>query len=210
MINKFLTAAILALIPGIAAADDSAETIVKKVEAKIEGIKTFQAHFARTHSWEGSGKGQVLEGRIMLQKPYLVRIEYPGNTTVVDGKNVWTYLSKSNQVQVSEYIANEKEFPSPQSIFTNHAKNRKAELAGKSSLGSIECTIIKLLSRTPEENSVSVWIDDKLLFPVKTVEESPAGDVITHTLSEIVINGRIDPKVFKFSAPKGAEIIDLR
>ena len=72
------------------------------------------------------------------------------------------------------------------------------------------CDVLLLVSSDQVEQPVKVWIDSKLHFPVKTLEESRVGDTVQNVLYDIELNNAIDDEVFSFVTPEGVETVDLR
>ena len=189
---------------------NDASKIVKRVKKTLNGIKTLSCSFEREHVWKTIDRNQHILGTLFMKKPFMLRVEYPGQTIVVDGEKVWSYLPKHNQVQISAFEREEDLFPSPHNIFTQYVNERKALISGEEKIKECECDIICLISSDPDENKVTVWIDRALKFPVKAVEETPSGDVTTHVLSDVRLNEKIDDDVFTFDPPEGVTEIDLR
>ncbi|GAH96793.1 unnamed protein product, partial [marine sediment metagenome] len=137
-------------------------------------------------------------------------LERPGHITVIDGKTIWTYLPKHRQVQISDYDRDGHDFPSPHNIFKRFADEREAVLSGEEEVMGSICDIISLVSDNPADIKATVWIDRKLDFPVKAVEETLSGDKITHVLSDVRLNEKIDDDMFVFVPPEGVTKVDMR
>ncbi|MFC1693610.1 outer membrane lipoprotein carrier protein LolA [Candidatus Latescibacterota bacterium] len=187
-----------------------ARKIVKRVGENLDNIKTFSCTFEFIRYSRESGYTRRNTGTIQMKKPYLFRVERPDHIIVVDGEKVWTYLPKNKQAQLSDFDGEEDTFPSPYSVFRRYVDKREALPVGKEEVNGSECDVIHLLSPDSKDTRVIVWIDLSLDFPVKAVEETQAGDMVTHVLSDIKINEKMDDDIFTFSPPKGISIIDLR
>jgi len=209
----FIFAAVL--ITGISsnagAQDKEAENVVKRVRKSIESLKTLSCGFSYSSKWEESGgAGQELKGRLFLKNPDRVRVETEGQTIVIDGKSVWMYLAKSGQVQVTGFEKNDTGYPSPMTIFKKYSDERKPSIKGTEKVNGRECLKIELLQGDSLDDPVTVWVDKTMNFPIKSVEESTSGEVITHSLTDIKINEGIDNEVFTFTPPAGVDVLDLR
>jgi outer membrane lipoprotein-sorting protein len=202
----------LLAIPVGAIAKDDADDIVKRVRKTLDGVKTLSCSFETTQFWKELDRTQNMSGtiRMNVKRPFRLRLERPGNTTVIDGKTIWTYLPKHRQVQISDFQKDAEQFPSPHTIFKRYSERRDAELAGEEPVNGSDCDIISLTTDDPTDVKVTVWIDRELHFPVKAIEETPAGDIITHVLGDVVINEDIDDAVFTFVTPDGVTKVDLR
>ena len=188
---------------------DEAKDIVNDVRDHLEDIDTFSCSFVWERGWVDADRTSRIEGTIVMKRPYLLKVEYSGHVVVVDGTSTWTYLEANEQVQVSDFIEG-GEFPSPETIFRRYAASRKAVLTGVEAVNGAECEVINLISENPEEVLVTVWIDRKIDFPVKSMETAPTGNTSTHILSDIELNKPVDDSLFVFQPPEGTSIIDMR
>lgn len=189
---------------------ENAGLIMKKTEKTLKGMSTLNCSFERQYIVNGSGGGTPITGTISLKKPYKLRVEYSGQTIVVDGENVWVYIPRNNQVQISKFVSDSETFPTPESIFRKYSQNSEAALAGTENINGSICDILSLKSKGAAQKEIKVWIDRKLNFPVKSLEKGPSGETSVYVLKDVVINGKTDPKKFVFTPPKGAEIVDMR
>ena len=143
-------------------------------------------------------------------KKFKLRLERPGHIVVIDGATIWTYLPKHHQVQISDYVHNEEQFPSPHNIFKRYADEKTAKILGEEEINGVLCDVVSLVSGEDSDVSVTVWIDRKLNFPVKAIEETTTGYVVTHVLKDVRINDKIDDDLFTFVVPDGVDIVDMR
>jgi outer membrane lipoprotein carrier protein len=189
--------------------EGDARTVMNRVKARLNSLSTLSCSFRREHVWKALEKTQRIEGTIRLKKPGKLRVEYPAQTIVSDGKTAWTYTPRNKQVTVTSARQEGVEYPTPQSIFQRYSQ-RKAELAGSERIGGSDADILCLLPEAEGEAEVTVWIDRALSFPVRTVEKFPNGDVAASELADVVINGRIMDDVFSFKPPYGVTVVDMR
>ena len=201
---------VLALPGEVPGAKNDAKTITRRVKKTLEKVKTFQCAFERSYYMKAGDRTTRFSGTLCMKKPYLLRVEYPAQTIVVDGEAVWVYVPGNKQVRISQFVQNEESFPTPQSIFERYSEDRKIEWVGEEEVNGYECNVIELVSDIPEEVSVKVWIDSKLNFPVKTIETFASGDYVQFILKDVVLNEKIEDRIFEFAAPEGVEIVDLR
>lgn len=190
----------------------NASKLVKLVKKTLDDISTFSCSFNTEQFSKSTDTTQHISGTIWMKmkKPFLFRMERPGNIIVIDGKTIWTYLPDYKQVQISDYDKEGGNFPTPYNIFNRYADERKAVLSGEEEIHGGKCDIISLVSDNPAEIKVTVWIDRTLHIPVKAIEESPSGDVFTHIISTIRLNENINESIFTFVPPEGVTKIDLR
>jgi outer membrane lipoprotein carrier protein len=203
------TAAMITALPSTAHAQDDAGAVMKKVKATLDGLSSLSCSFAREYVWKELDRTQRIEGTIRLKNPGKLRVEYPAQTIVTDGKTAWTYTPRNKQVTVTRADKDTGEYPSPQSIFRKYAQ-RKAVLTGTERVGGRETDVVHLLPGSEDEADVTVWIDRTLSFPVRTVEKFPNGDTASSELSNVAINGKIKDDVFTFKPPEGVSVVDMR
>ena len=196
-------------VPG---AKQDASEIVKRVRNTLDNIKTFSCRFESEQVWKVAERTQHVTGTVYMKmgKTYMLRIERPEQIIVNDGKTVWSYIPKNNQVQISDSEGDSENFPSPHNIFKQYAEKREVILSGKEKVNSSDCDVLSLVSQDPDEARVTVWIDINLHFPVKAREETATGDVTTHTLSDVRLKEKIDDRIFSFVPPEGVSVIDMR
>jgi outer membrane lipoprotein carrier protein len=199
---------LLLLLP-ISAATQDGRHIVEKVKARLDKIESLSCSFQREHVWNAAGRTQNIAGKLQLRKPYRLRVEYPAQTIVVDGKTAWTYVPRNKQVTITKFKQSDAEYPSPQSIFRRYS-GRKSEVTGQESVAGRSADILHLIPSAPSETDVVVWIDREMNFPIKSVETTPNGDITTSILTNVVINGKIEDSVFTFSVPEGVRTVDMR
>ncbi|MHB9028424.1 MAG: outer membrane lipoprotein chaperone LolA [Candidatus Latescibacterota bacterium] len=200
---------IVALSLPFAAAAQDAGRIIAKVKTRLEKIESLSCSFEREHAWKAMDRTQNIAGKLQLKKPYKLRVEYPAQTIVVDGKSAWTYVPRNKQVTITNFKQSDAEYPTPQSIFRRYS-GRKAAVTGQESVAGRSTDKLHLIPSAPMETDVTVWIDRELNFPVKSVETTANGDVTTSILTDVVINGKIADSVFTFKVPDGARVVDMR
>ena len=192
------------------AAEENADKIVRDVEKALKKLRTVTCSFEQIYHRKIDDRTIKRIGKLWLKDPYLLRFEDATKTVVVDGAAVWMYIPRNNQVQISTFIQDEEGFPTPKSIFERYSKSREAEYIGQEEVNGTICNMLLLVSGVQSEQPVKVWIDSKLHFPVKTLEEMQSGDTVQYMLYDIELNSQIDDNIFTFVTPEGVETIDLR
>jgi len=186
--------------------------IVRRVKKTLDHLRTFSCSFETEQVWSGIDRTKRITGtlRVQVKKPFRLRLERPNHITVIDGKTIWTYLPKHNQVQVSDYTGGGEQIPSPHAVFERYSERRKAVLIGEEEVNGSVCDVLSLESPDPDDVRITVWIDRKLNFPVKAVEETSSGDRVSHVLGDVKLNVKIEDDVFTFVPPEGAVVVDMR
>jgi outer membrane lipoprotein-sorting protein len=195
------------------AAESDPSRIVARVRKTLDRLETVSCTFETEQVWKEMERNQRMTGtiRMSVKGSFRLRLERMDHLVVIDGHTIWTYLPKHNQVQISDYVRDDAQFPSPHNIFRRYADEGTAKLMGEEDINGMPCDIISLASGGGVSGvTVTVWIDRKMNFPVKAVEETETGYIVTHLLSDVRLNEKIDDSVFVFEPPKDATIVDMR
>ena len=194
------------------AADKSAVDIIKRVQQTVKNLKTLSCSFEQEYYMKTVDRTTAIAGTIRVKKPNMLRVEYPAQTIVVDGKTVWWYIPKNQQVTLQKFEEGEEMFPTPYGIFRKYVagdeSNETSVFEGAAKIDGRACFILRLGKRG--DSSITVWIDRELAFPVKSVEERANGDRTTYVLRDVKLNGKLDSGIFTFTVPEGVTVVDMR
>ena len=196
--------------PAAMAAERDAVALVKRVAEFAGTITSLSCAFERTHVWAGTDLRQHIQGRLWLREPRHLRVEKKDLTIVTDGITTWNYLPRNNQVQVYDFAENGEVYLSPHTVMSRYVDVRRPVLRGTETIGGRDCDIVELLTEDPDGKRVTVWIDRERAIPLKTMEETPGGDVTTHVLSDVAVNSDLPDSLFTFEPPPDTEVLDLR
>ena len=184
--------------------------IIAEVQKRLSDYKTFSARFEKQFYWAVLDKRRDREGRIYLRRPDRFRIELEGGDVVVaDGKAIWSYVKRNEQVVVSPYAG---EVQTPWEIFFDYAERYTPIAVEETELDGRSCYLLVMAP----ENEVSVveqmrvWVDRKKWLLLKVEQLEANGNVTTYLLKDHRTNKKIDDEVFAFEVPKGAEVLDRR
>ena len=82
-----------------------AERIITALQKKYEALESLQASFEQKNELKSLGRTTTSSGSLLLKKPGKLRMEYlkPENQVLVsDGRTLWIYTARFNQVMISE------------------------------------------------------------------------------------------------------------
>ncbi len=192
------------------AAEHDAVALVERVTDIAGTITSLSCAFERTHFWADMDLRQHIRGQLWLREPRHLRVEKTDLTIVTDGITTWNYLPRSNQVQVYDFAENGEVYLSPHVVMSRYVDVRRPVFLGTEAIGGRDCDIVELLTEDPDGKRVTVWIDSERAIPLKTVEETPGGDVTTHVLSDVAVNPDLPDSLFTFETPPDTEVLDLR
>jgi len=195
-------------------ADPSAE-IIEKLKAWDAKLETLKADFTQEVNFTEAGLKQTVEGSLRYVKPNLLRIEHakPSRQIVVTDKtDIWIYKPADNQVVRTAWDSwrrtQDQNF-SGILDFGNYsslaAKNSTAVTPSKDG-GPV--TIV-FTPRSGAGYALTLKLSPQDYFPVEA-ELSVDGTVIRTRLTSAEKNADIDKEIFKFSPPKGVEILEFK
>lgn len=189
--------------------------IIEKVESRFAEISGMTASFSQTAFDAAMGKTEKSSGTMHLKKPMKMRWEYHAprpQTIIADGKRLWFYFPAEKQV-VTQDIRGALNSGSP-ALFLAGGK-RLAELFNIKFLrgGENGGTISPgALSLEPKEPSLTItrivvrWTDDYTVRAF-TVHDW-TGNRSEVEFTDVKVNPVVDEKTFRFSAPKGVEVLE--
>lgn len=201
----------LFLMPAVVVAQESAESIVKKVREAYEKLQTLQADFVQNHTWSLVGETTVLEGRLFLKKGDRYRVETATQTIVTDGATVWTYSPEKQQVLI-DHLSKTADEPLPRELLVKYTRDFKAKLLGTDKSGKTDLYRVHFTPR--DDNSfvreVTAWIE-KGSWLARKIEQHDINDNVTvYELKNIQRDAPLADNLFTFKSPADAEIVDLR
>lgn len=196
-------------------APDPAPEILEKLKAWDDRLETLQADFTQEVNFKEAGLKQNIEGTLRYAKPNLLRIEHvkPSRQVVVTDKaDIWIYKPEDKQAVRTSWDAwrrtQDQNF-SGILDFGNYspltARNRTAVSGGKDG----RPWKITFTPRSGAAYSLTLTLDPADYFPSEA-ELTVDSTVITTRLLAPVKNGPLDKEIFKFSPPKGVEVLKFK
>jgi outer membrane lipoprotein carrier protein len=199
----------LVLSIGINAQDKKAEAILDAMSAKYKALNTFNANF--TYGVEGANAKltNVFTG-IVTVKGNKFKLKTAGQEIFNNGKDLYTYVKETNEVNISEFDPNDDNDFSPTKIYTIYKKGYKyifkesnasydivelSPISGKSNITKIQITVNK------KDKSIKTW----------KVWDKP-GKKTVFRIDKFVPNVPATDAIFNFDKSKypGVEVVDLR
>lgn len=215
MTKHFLLAATLLMAGGLHAQDDPrSKAIIDKLIAKSKGWNTFEAEFSSTLVNNASKLNVKQEGNVKV-KGKLFRLTLTDNTVINDGKAVYTYSKKSNEVTITDPADMDKEMD-PSKLFTIYEQGFKSQFVEeKKDAAGITDQVIKLFPLEPQKkpyHTVVMHVDKAKVEPRMVKVLYKDGNEVTYTLKKFTPNAELFENVFTFDKTKypGAEINDMR
>ncbi|HEY1952220.1 MAG TPA: outer membrane lipoprotein carrier protein LolA [Gemmatimonadaceae bacterium] len=213
LIFSVTVAAGIAALPAASRAQ-SADAIIDRAVAAYSKLTSMRAEFRQTLTNPLTGNSQTTSGVILRQKPNLLSINFDtGDRVAADGSSLWIYLPSSvpGQVVKMPYTGASASAVDPAEQFLDSPRARfNVTAGGASSVGGRATHIVTLVPKRANSgfSSARIWIDDAdssiRQFDVETSNGLKRHVVIT----SFTANPDIDRSSFRFSAPKGAKIVD--
>ncbi len=99
--------------PFVEQSDPEAKKIVAQLRDKYKAVKSTQVDYTLTI--ENGENKEVQKGKI-FQKDRKFRVANNSNEMVCDGKTIWMYMKKQNEVQITDFDPNDEDLLSPNKI----------------------------------------------------------------------------------------------
>ncbi len=215
--KKAEAAAAVSTVPAAAVrppADPAAE-IMDKLKAWDKNLESLKADFTQEVNFTEAGLKQSVTGTLSYVKPNLLRIEHykPARQIVVTDKtDIWIYKPADNQVVRTSWESwrrtQDQNF-SGILDFGNYASlEAKNSIKATPSVNGGPVTVV-FTPRSGAGYSLTLKLSPQDYFPTEA-ELSVDGTIIKTRLTSIEKNGAIDKAIFKFSPPKGAEMLEFK
>jgi len=186
----------------------SAEEIAKKMEEKYDKIVDFKG--VQRIVMEMDGVKHTQEYEFVFKKPNKMKMynREMGMLMVSNGKTMWSYNEKKNEVFVME-LKQPKVNPDYGEFVKDLLKHFNVELLGSEKVLDRDCYVLRL---TPKENKSELaleyvmWVDKEYWCPLKTEINGTHMKMITEYV-KIEFNTGVSDEEFNFTPPKGAKVI---
>jgi len=185
-----------------------AETADAALARFLDGVKSFQASFTQTQTDERGQKIQSSSGVMALSRPGKFRWQYaaPAEQLIVtDGTKLWLYDQDLKQVTVRP--AEEALQGTPAALLAQ--KKTLTDAFTVTDEGDADgVKQLKLVPKSKESDfeNVSLWLKDGA--PVRMLFRDTLGGATDIRFSATRTNGKLDAALFRFTPPKGVEVID--
>ncbi len=190
-----------------------AETILDKAAAAYEKSNGLKASFAANIRHEKQGVSESFEGTIQMKGEKFVLIT-PDTRTWYDGTTQWTYVVRTDEVNLSNPTGDELEFTNPMILLRSYKKGFTLSYIGQSTSdnGKMADDVMLTSKKNGDVAKVEVQIERATSLPVRlTVTlKNGARSVIRIRKMQTGINP--PEHVFRFNPADypGVTEIDLR
>lgn len=195
------------------AQDAKARVILDKMSAKYKAMSSFSANFAYGSMSPSGKKGRMSTGSI-LTKGVKFKLNMAGQEIYNNGKELYTYVKETNEVNITEYDSSEDSPFSPSNIYTIYKKGYDYKFIKEETVGG---KVLEIIELKPQKKGGNV---SKIQIGVNKSDKSIANWKITDTGGKITVfelsafkpNVAANDATFNFNTAKypGVEVIDLR
>ncbi|MCZ7384990.1 MAG: DUF4367 domain-containing protein [Candidatus Methanoperedens sp.] len=211
-----LAVIIIALISGCTA-NMSAEQIAKQMKEKQDSIKDYSATMVITSPL--GGKNEMTKAKIINKMPGKSRFEYlepaemAGLVMVNDGKTIWSYDPKKNEVTKMDMPEINNTNPSEQDYIQSIRELLNQTDISYQGTDKFEGRSVYLIKAAPKKEGMlmgmrfSMWVDSENWMPLK-METFDKNDTLLSSIEyrDIKFNTGIPDSEFEFEIPEGAKV----
>jgi len=202
---------LLLVFAGMLQAGETAEDILEKVRKKYDSIQDAELRFSQHVKFSMGRIEQDVQGKLFIKKDNKYRVEFEAQTIVTDGKTVWSYSARNQQVLIDNFKLDERSF-SPEKILVAAPADFSANLLGREKIGKTDVVVLKLVPRGDDAfvKTLKLWVNenDWLMKKVELTEVS--GKETSYFVNDIKVNIGLQDSRFIYQIPEGAEVVDLR
>jgi len=213
-----LTWCIITLVPGSGvpsavryAQEPDAAGLVSRLREKYDDIDNLSLSFRQTTVFAVSRAEQETAGRLIVGKGNRYRVTLEDRVIVSDGKSVWSW-SKANAQVIVDRFRDDPAGLTPERLLTRIPEEYRAVATGSETVDGRETDVLKLTPGSPARQMkwLKLWVDEDDLTVRKMQVRDLGDNDVTYLLSDIGIDRDLPDSVFIFTAPPGADILDLR
>lgn len=186
-----------------------ADILVKRIEARYGRMRGLAAEFEQVYSAPG-GRVRRESGRLFLARPRRMRWEYPGKLFIVNGRDVWFYVTADREATHADAGAiSDERFPF---LFLLGQTNLRRAFTSISivedpSASSTDRRTLRLVPRNNGGGLRELFLEaaaDGRILKVKLVDTS--GAVSEISLRNTRENYVAPPEAFRFTPPPGVTV----
>jgi outer membrane lipoprotein carrier protein len=184
--------------------------LLKAVEARYNRPKTMQMAFEQSLTG-GARMSRRETGELFLSKPgkMLWRYQEPaGKTFLVDGKNVWFYTPNTGRAERSSARQTD-DVRAPLAFLLGELDFQKYfnEFRAKPEGDSTRITAVPKSKKAPYTQVEFVVTP---AYDIRTLKvQIQDGSVMEFGFTAVTPNPKLDPKMFQFQAPAGAQVVNV-
>jgi len=195
--------------------DAKAKEILEKVTKATQSHASIEAKFSFEMNNTSAKIQEKSNGSIILKnKKYKLNIPQLGLEVTCDGKTIWTYMLKSNEVNISNLDEDTDDLMDPSKIFTIYERGFNYKFVSESMDAGVPVYNIELTPQksTGEIQKILIVIDKQKMLIRGANMTGKDGNKYNVSVSQFTTDGVCKDSDFVFDPKKyqGIEIVDMR
>jgi len=195
--------------------DAKAKEILDKLSQTSRSYKTIQIDFSFTLENKTGSVTETNEGSVALKgKSYRLHMPAMGMEVYSNGIATWSYLTESNEVNITENEANSDASLNPANLFTIYEKGFNYSYIGEETISGKVSQVIDLFptDKTKEFTRVRLYVDKTKSQILRAKTFNKDGNAYTLSLKNMKTDQNLTDDYFKFDPAKypKVEINDMR
>jgi outer membrane lipoprotein-sorting protein len=195
--------------------DAKAKEILDKLSQTSRSFKTIQIDFSFTLENKTGSVTETNEGSVALKgKSYRLHMPAMGMEVFSNGIATWSYLTESNEVNITENEANSDAALNPANLFTIYEKGFNYSYIGEETISGKVSQVIDLFptDKTKEFTRVRLYVDKTKSQILRAKTFNKDGNAYTLSLKNMKTDQNLTDDYFKFDPAKypKVEINDMR
>ncbi len=193
--------------------DPEAKKILDGVSQKYRALESFQANYRQILQGADGEVFDEVSGKIIV-KGNKFNLEMGDYRIISDGTTLWTYMKKSNEVNISDYEPGEGEI-TPTEIYTLYEKGYKYVLQSELKEGAKHLQTIDMEpeDRRSEIAKIRLVVDKNTSMVTRwIIFERGSNSRQLFEINDFEPNAAAPDKLFTFNKAdyKGVKVVDLR
>ncbi|MBL7963476.1 MAG: outer membrane lipoprotein carrier protein LolA [Flavobacteriales bacterium] len=193
--------------------DPKSRAIIDRLIEKSKGYTSFEAAFS-SRLQSTKDKLDVQQVGTVKVKGKRFRLQMDDHTIINDGKAMWTYSKKSNEVTITDPAEMDQDLD-PSKIFTVYEKGFKSQLVEEKTEGGVVVQVVKLFPLEAGKkpyHTIILTVDKAKNEPRSIQVLYKDGNIATYTVKSFTANPELADALFIFDKTKfpGVEVNDMR
>jgi len=198
-----------------AQSDAKAKEILDKVSQTSRSYKTIQIDFTFTLESKTGSVTETNEGSVALKgKSYRLHMPAMGMEVYTNGVVTWSYLTESNEVNITENDQDSDAALNPANLFTIYEKGFKYTYIGEETISGKVAQVIDLFptDKSKEFTKVRLYVDKSKSQILRAKTFNKDGNTYTLSMKNMKTDQTLTDDYFKFDTAKypKVEVNDMR
>ncbi len=198
---KFIISILLLFFFSSLTFSQNAESVLKSLQEKFNSISSLTVNVTQK-----TNSKSALTGKMFFKKENNIRVEFPNQTIISNGKTSWNYNKKDKKVIISDYDDASSGLLSINYLVYQYPSECNLSL---NSEGGQQVLILTPKTKRNNFGEVKLFINKDNLIDKIMVTNQTTG-TMEILFSSYSLNPAISDSQFTFTPPEGTSIVDLR